>query len=198
MNFKDFHGHICPMSILGIKMSNYALKLLDINSKKEGIIAIPEIRNCMVDGIQWTIGATFGKTNLIFRDIGKYACVFSREKDGRSLRIKIKDDIVEKSLEYGKEAQMVRKRLSKMDEEEKRWELELLFRKGRNIVDYIEKKDYEDLFEVNDVELNLKIEEDSLDVKRCDKCGEITLKEKLTDNLCKDCLDPFYSIKTIP
>ncbi len=195
MDFKEFHGHICPMSVLGIKMSNYALKLLDVETEKERIIAIPEIRNCMVDGIQWIVGATFGKTNLIFRDIGKYACVFSREKDGRSIRIKIKDDIVERSLEYGRKAQLIRERLSEMDEEEKKWELELLFRNGKKIVDYIEKKSYEDLFDVKEVELILKMEEEPLNVKRCKKCGDITLKEKLIDDQCEDCLEPFYFIR---
>jgi formylmethanofuran dehydrogenase subunit E len=84
----EFHGHSCPGLALGFRAAAAAMKLLDANcSKDEEIVAIVENDSCAVDAIQVMTGCTFGKGNLIFRDIGKRGYTFCNRSTGKGVRI---------------------------------------------------------------------------------------------------------------
>ena len=85
----DFHGHFCPGVLIGWRASKLALKLLGVGrDRDEELVAITENDACGVDAVQYVLGCTFGKGNLVFRDYGKQAfTVFRRQ--GRPPRAQI-------------------------------------------------------------------------------------------------------------
>ncbi|MGQ9462006.1 MAG: formylmethanofuran dehydrogenase subunit E family protein [Candidatus Fervidibacter sp.] len=65
---KAFHGHLGPYLTLGLRLGNYALKTLRAR-KHFGIKVIIHCPpqpppSCMVDGLQISTGATYGKRNI--------------------------------------------------------------------------------------------------------------------------------------
>jgi formylmethanofuran dehydrogenase subunit E len=73
---------------LGFRVALEALKWLDADrAEDEEITAIVENDSCAVDAIQVMTGCTFGKGNLLFRDIGKRGYTFCNRRTGKSIRI---------------------------------------------------------------------------------------------------------------
>jgi formylmethanofuran dehydrogenase subunit E len=81
-----FHGHWCPGLAIGIRAAELALEEVG-RADDEDIVAIVETDMCAVDAIQYLVGCTFGKGNLIYRDYGKNAFTFHRRRDGKAVRI---------------------------------------------------------------------------------------------------------------
>ena len=82
-----FHGHICIGLTIGYRVAHRALAALrEKRAPDEEIIAIVENDACGVDAIQWLLGCTLGKGNLIFRDQGKHAFTIFRRDTGELLR----------------------------------------------------------------------------------------------------------------
>ena len=84
----QFHGHICPGLLMGVRAAEFAREYLNIGRDfDEELVAVVETDSCGVDAIQAILGCTFGKGNLIFRDWGKNVyTIFSREQR-RGIRI---------------------------------------------------------------------------------------------------------------
>ncbi len=70
-----FHGHSCPGLTIGIRVSELAIKLLDIENSITPV-CVTETDMCGVDAIQFITGCSFGKGNLIHKDYGKSAFTF--------------------------------------------------------------------------------------------------------------------------
>jgi formylmethanofuran dehydrogenase subunit E len=87
-NVVEFHGHSCPGLALGFRTAIAAMKWLNANrSEDEEIVAVVENDSCAVDAIQVITGCTFGKGNLLFRDIGKRGYTFCNRRTGKGIRI---------------------------------------------------------------------------------------------------------------
>lgn len=87
----SFHGHACPGLAIGYRASEAAVKFLDLNfSNDEEVLCITENNACGVDAIQYILGCTFGKGNLIFIDKGKQAFSFYCRDDNKAVRIVFK------------------------------------------------------------------------------------------------------------
>jgi len=71
----DFHGHNCGGLAIGIRVSELAMKKLDIQNAKDPV-CVTETDMCGVDAIQFLTGCSFGKGNLIHKDYGKSAFTF--------------------------------------------------------------------------------------------------------------------------
>ncbi len=82
----EFHGHWCPGLAIGIRAAELALREIGKASDEE-IVAVVETDMCGVDAIQFLVGCTFGKGNLIFKDYGKNAFTFYRRRDGKAIRL---------------------------------------------------------------------------------------------------------------
>jgi formylmethanofuran dehydrogenase subunit E len=90
----DFHGHSCPGIAIGFHAAKVALKRLQaIRAGDEELVAIVENDSCGVDAIQVLTGCTFGKGNLIFKDLGKQVYTFACRNSGRAVRVAIKGSI---------------------------------------------------------------------------------------------------------
>lgn len=91
-----FHGHSCPGSAIGFRMTQAAMDALGLSgrSEDEEIVAIVENDACGVDALQIMSGCTFGKGNLIFRDFGKPVFTLFSRKTGKGVRVRFIDDAI--------------------------------------------------------------------------------------------------------
>ncbi|MHB8846599.1 MAG: FmdE family protein [Nitrospirota bacterium] len=84
----QFHGHLCPGLALGYRVAKAAMRELKADRPHdEELVAVVENDSCAVDAIQFITGATFGKGNLIFRDVGKHVYTFYNRGTGKGVRI---------------------------------------------------------------------------------------------------------------
>jgi formylmethanofuran dehydrogenase subunit E len=80
-----FHGHECPGLTIGLRAAELCLREFGHNNDTP-ISAVVETDMCGVDAIQALTGCTYGKGNLIHRDLGKMAFTFYRKSDGKGIR----------------------------------------------------------------------------------------------------------------
>lgn len=183
-----FHGHLCPMSYLGVRMGKLALKRLG-RGREKGVrlIAVVEFKNCLADGIQLVTGATYGKNTLFLKDYGKFAASFYDLATGKSIRIIVRNEIIEECLVYGMEAQDV-KALPPGDRKEA---AARILAKGKEITGRLEKMGDGDLFEVMEAPYFDPEKESSLKSAVCEECNELVLEEFINEQkgkiVCRDC-----------
>lgn len=87
-----FHGHLCPGLALGVHAAIIGLREIGPHAEDEEVVAVVETDMCAVDAIQFLMGCTFGKGNLIHQDWGKHAYTFHRRLDGRAIRVSERPD----------------------------------------------------------------------------------------------------------
>lgn len=84
----QFHGHVCPGLLMGVRAAQHALDFLGVDpDADEELIAIVEHKSCGVDAIQAILSCTLGKGNLIHRDYGKMVYIVGERRSGRALRM---------------------------------------------------------------------------------------------------------------
>lgn len=93
----EFHGHLGPFLVLGIRMGILALRELGSSGHKEIESTVktgttPPI-SCLVDGIQISTGCTMGKGNITTVDLGRAEATFFA--GGEGLTLKVKDRLME-------------------------------------------------------------------------------------------------------
>lgn len=82
-----FHGHLCPGLVYGYLVAKEAAKILRLSrSADEEIVVISENDTCAVDALQWLLGTTIGKGNLILKDYGKNVFTVLNRSDKRAFR----------------------------------------------------------------------------------------------------------------
>ena len=91
-NVVAFHGHVCPGIAMGIRIAEAALQTLGPRSTDEELVCIGEADFCAVDAIQYLVGCSIGKGNLILRAWGKKAFTFYRRSDGAAYRVAWRSD----------------------------------------------------------------------------------------------------------
>lgn len=94
----QFHGHTCPGLAIGFKAVEAAIAELGLDegaipAADEEIVCITENDACGVDAIQYLLGCTLGKSNLILRLRGKMAFSFFSRTSGKSVRVCLKNDL---------------------------------------------------------------------------------------------------------
>jgi len=91
----QFHGHICPGLLLGVRAAQFAQHYLGVDpDSDEELLAVVETNSCAVDAIQAILGCTFGKGNLIFKDYGKNVYTIASRDQKRAVRIACKYEAV--------------------------------------------------------------------------------------------------------
>lgn len=95
----EFHGHLCPPIVFGIRASEVGLKkLLAKRPEDEEVVAIVENDSCMVDGIQSASGCTLGKGNLILRNYGKMAVTFANRATKEAIRLRVNGEVIDNKM----------------------------------------------------------------------------------------------------
>jgi|Deesub1362B_J571_1020462.scaffolds.fasta_scaffold12461_4 formylmethanofuran dehydrogenase subunit E len=184
-----FHGHLCPMLALGYRMGKLALKKL--GRAREGgmkLLAVVEFQNCLADGIAFVTGATFGKSTLILKPLGKFAASFYDLASGKSLRILVRKEILEATLDYGRRGEEIKN----MPVAERKQAAEEHMRRGKEIVAKLMEKSDEELFEIKEAPPFKQEPYPSLAHAYCSNCGELVLKayaeERRGEVVCRACV----------
>ena len=87
-----FHGHECGGLALGVRAAIEACRRFDVERvKDEEVVCVTENDACGVDGIQYVLGCTLGKGNLVYHDTGKFAFSFFDRRTGDAFRLIAKD-----------------------------------------------------------------------------------------------------------
>jgi formylmethanofuran dehydrogenase subunit E len=84
-----FHGHTCPGLAIGIRVAECVTKEFP-DTPLGALVCIAETDMCGVDAIQYLIGCTYGKGNLIHRDYGKTAFSFYDRENSKGIRLLLK------------------------------------------------------------------------------------------------------------
>jgi len=88
-------------------MTRAALRALGVDrAPDEEIVAIVENDACGVDAVQVLAGCTFGKGNLIFRDVGKSVYTFFVRTTGQGVRVAYHADGMPKALSDDRESRI--------------------------------------------------------------------------------------------
>jgi formylmethanofuran dehydrogenase subunit E len=101
----EFHGHRCPFMPIGYRMGKLALACLDIEPEEDhGFFIFPEIgeghpQACMMDGLQASTGATYGKLLMAKTFYGKLAATFYHPQKG-AVRYALNPDFLDAMGEF--------------------------------------------------------------------------------------------------
>ena len=181
----QFHGHICPGLLIGVRAAEFAQKHLDISQDyDEELLAVVETDSCGVDAIQAILGCTFGKGNLIFNDYGKNVYTIASRDKNKAVRIAQKYGATSFG-ESGRFRELNRKQiLSEEEAAEKENLIGVLFEK-------IMTMPLEDLFTWEDVELKMPGKAQIHATRQCAVCGEGVMETRTrqteTGILCIPC-----------
>jgi formylmethanofuran dehydrogenase subunit E len=182
----QFHGHICPGLLMGIRVAEFAQKHLGISQDiDEELLAVVETNSCGVDAIQSILGCTFGKGNLIFKDYGKNVYTIASREKQRAVRIaqKFSDKKSPESIRYRELG--IQDHLTEDEEAEKEDLLAIIFENTMSAP-------FEELFSWRDVEFVFPEKAQIHATIQCVVCGEGVMNIRATDSehglVCPDCL----------
>ena len=104
---EEFHGHIGPFILAGLKMGLLALEKLDVE-KYSGMKIIVETGttpplSCIVDGIQMSTGCTLGKGNIEVLPYKKPTATFIKKSENQRIKITLKDQWLKEIADVSKE-----------------------------------------------------------------------------------------------
>jgi formylmethanofuran dehydrogenase subunit E len=104
---KEFHGHLGPFLVLGLRMGERAIALLGANKyfglKATVFCPIEPPERCMADGIQLSTGCTFGKGNIELVPSRRLA-LFLHSGD-KGVRVEVREEAIERIKEWLKEGE---------------------------------------------------------------------------------------------
>jgi len=92
----EFHGHLGPFLILGVKAGLLANSLLGKDCFEMKAIVVTEPSpptSCFVDGVQFVTGCTMGKRNIRLRKGKNTSAIFF--KDGKTVKLRVKEKVLE-------------------------------------------------------------------------------------------------------
>lgn len=116
-----FHGHLGPYLVLGILAGEAALKKLKckkyfvLDVKAWGVNHKP--KSCLIDGLQLSTGATYGKGNIKKSNGPVIKIEFSNRKNNKKITLSLKHNLMQQLNETitHKDSELLAKKLYKMD-----------------------------------------------------------------------------------
>ena len=97
---KKFHGHLGPYLVLGILAGELAIKRLrykkyfGLNVKVWGATQKP--KSCLIDGLQLSTGATYGKGNIRKLNGSAIKIEFCNRINHKKITLRIKDNLLKR------------------------------------------------------------------------------------------------------
>ncbi len=184
----QFHGHICPGLLMGVRASEFAIQHLELErDRDEELLAVVETNSCGVDAIQAILGCTFGKGNLIFKDYGKAVYTIASRDKGRAVRIAQKYNANRSPL-FARYRELNNK--AELTSQEKTEQENLL----GQIFESIMTAPFEDIFQWREVDFSFPDKAEIRKTLECSVCGEgvmdaravITANEIVCPTCCID------------
>jgi len=185
------HGHYCPGLAVGVNAASEAVRRLQKRSTgMEDVLALVETNNCLSDGVQFVTGCSFGNNSLIFKDLGKIAVTLVDRDDSKGFRFVPKpgaqENWTDEFPEYQRLFEKVVENRESSEEDRKKFS-----RLGKEVSYYIVELPVEDLFSIEEVNIEIPDYAPIHESLTCDECGERVMatrtieKEGLT--LCLSC-----------
>jgi len=183
----NFHGHSCPGLAIGIRAAELAINRFG-RSMDEEIVAVVETDMCAVDAIQFLLGCTFGKGNLIHLDYGKSAFTFHSRQRGKSIRIAARPNAT-----GDPDDELIALRTKKLKEKLTHEEQERLKEAIAKRIKRIMEADIDKLFEVKPSKKPVPRKARILESIICQECGEATMESRIRrlfgQSLCSSCFE---------
>ncbi|HKZ58657.1 MAG TPA: FmdE family protein [Candidatus Thermoplasmatota archaeon] len=85
----EFHGHVCPGTVLGTRMAVLGMGLLGLTPglPEDALTTYVETARCATDAIESTTRCTTGRHSLRVLNFGKMAATFAREGEVEAVRV---------------------------------------------------------------------------------------------------------------
>ncbi|MBU1171273.1 MAG: formylmethanofuran dehydrogenase [Proteobacteria bacterium] len=171
-----FHGHKCPAMPMGLKAGLAAMKILGVERAKDKELTViaetgkGHAAGCFLDGVMTATGCTYGKSNIEKLYYNKLAFTLIDNTTGRTVRVSIKADFLEKALN----SPFVQKRKAGVPPQDIDPSItDPLVNKIIGLDDNM----FLDVGEV--ITREVKKGKGMFDARRCDSCGELTFVNKL-------------------
>ena len=189
------HGHYCPGLALGVKAAFTAIKRMDVEPEgMEDVLAIMETNNCASDGVQFVTGCTFGNNSLIFRDLGKTAFTLAK-RDGTGIRLVTEPDAGDEWSDEFPEYQVLFEKVVK-DREGTEEDQNKFNKLAKKVSHHVVNIPAEDIFKIEEVEVEIPEYAPIHESHLCDKCGESVMATRILERdgkvLCLECSDSDY------
>ena len=179
----EFHGHVCPGLAMGYRVARY-VKAHYPRSEDEELVCIAENKSCSVDAVQFLLGCTAGKGNLIVIDNGKQAFTFYSRDHGKALRIYFKGDVF-----AGMDAMRQKMAAGALTDADKK---EMEGMRSRTMEQILAGRD-EDLLDVREAEIPAPEKARIYPSLVCQECGErfMEIMGRTAEGkvLCKGCFE---------
>ncbi|MEM3770581.1 MAG: formylmethanofuran dehydrogenase subunit E family protein [Candidatus Bathyarchaeia archaeon] len=101
-NAENFHGHLGPFLVIGVKMARLAKKILNVDRNKlwdlQVVAELPLITpySCILDGIQATTQCTVGNRKLEVRSSDEsVVAIFKLKSQNKTLKIHVNKQMIE-------------------------------------------------------------------------------------------------------
>ncbi|MEM0202890.1 MAG: FmdE family protein [Archaeoglobaceae archaeon] len=180
---REFHGHVCPFLVLGLRASEIAMNKLGIGKVGEAetigeeILAIVECNNCFTDGVQVATGCTLGNNALVYLDLGKNALTLVKRSDWKGVRVYVDAEKL-RSKYFSKEAlklfeKVVAKRAGTAEDAKK-------LREMWEEIGYAMADLPEEEFKIEEVRVKEIEKAPIFESVRCEKCGELAMKTRIS------------------
>jgi len=101
---EEFHGHLGPFLVLGLRIGLLGLKKLNIDKSKNKDLRITAMLDysipfsCIIDGIQVSTGCTIGNKKLIIENSSNFLIEFFDKKYNKRINISINQMILNEIL----------------------------------------------------------------------------------------------------
>ena len=183
----QFHGHICPGLLMGVRAAEFARQYLDIDrDTDEELLAIVETDSCGVDAIQAILGCTLGKGNLIVKDYGKAVYTISSRSKARAMRSAHKFGATDSPAKS--RCRELKSRSSVSDAQQ--LELENLF---QDICEMIMTRPFEELYQWQEVPFEMPPTAELHPTVQCAACQEGVMATRLIESglgkVCRPCYE---------
>jgi len=94
----QFHGHTCGGSLMGARLGLAAKAALERIGIEGRLKAQYFDLSCPVDGIQVTVGTTYGNGAIEVEDIGDHRLLLTDEKSGHQVEARLKEQAMERGM----------------------------------------------------------------------------------------------------
>jgi len=171
-----FHGHRCPAMPLGFRAGQAAMEALGVKrAKNKELMILAETGNdhamgCFLDGVMAATGCTYGKSNIKKLYYNKLAFTLIETGTGRSVRVSVKPDFLDKAFE----SPFIKERMRGVQPQDIPQEI------AEPQIEKILTMPQEAFLEIGDEKVvEVEMPKGSFDAWRCDACGEMTFINKL-------------------
>ena len=185
----DFHGHLCPELVIGIKACEYSLQLLFRGEQPTGQISVVA-ENCTsaLDALQVLLGVTIGNQGLKVFDFGKHNYTFSRKNAGDGFTLRLRTHRYYNEHEYAVLEEKILENKITLDEVVQFQQI--LDDRVSELLSYRP----EDLFDVEVGCRSVLSSERPTVYVSCSRCGQDVLMERAVEFQGKVCCRPCFQL----